>query len=128
MSNRTVRINELAQRELSDILHKKWQSESVAITLTEVTVSADLHYARVFVSVIGDEAMVEQKMKWLCAHAPEIRTEFSRRVVLKFLPKFDYVTDASVARGARLLKVLDAVGPAVTTPEPATPAAPIPEA
>ena len=39
MSNRTVRVNELVQRELSDILRQRYQSESVAITITEVRVS-----------------------------------------------------------------------------------------
>ena len=36
MSNRTLRVNELVQREINDILHTHWQSESVAITVTEV--------------------------------------------------------------------------------------------
>ena len=36
MSNRTVRVNELVQRELSAILRQRYQTESVAITITEV--------------------------------------------------------------------------------------------
>ena len=42
MSNRTVRVNELVQRELSAILHQHYQSETVAVTITEVRVSPDL--------------------------------------------------------------------------------------
>lgn len=30
MSNRTLRVNELIQRELSDILRKRYQAEAVA--------------------------------------------------------------------------------------------------
>jgi ribosome-binding factor A len=109
MSNRTVRVNELLQREISDILRKRHQSEAVAVTITEVRVSPDLRDARVFVSVVGDEAMAEQKLRWLRAKAPEIREEVARRIVLKFLPKFEYILDHSAIRGARILQVLDEI-------------------
>jgi len=111
MSNRTVRVNELVQRELSDILRKRYQSEAVAITIAEVRVSPDLRDARVFVAVVGDEETGEQKLRWLRSKAVEIRAEISRRIVLKYLPKFEYVLDRSAIRGARILQMLDAIEP-----------------
>ena len=60
MSNRTVRVNELVQREISDILRKHYQSEAVTITISEVRVSPDLRDARVFVSVVGDDRWPEK--------------------------------------------------------------------
>lgn len=111
MSNRTVRVNELIQREISDILRKRYQTESVAVTITEVRVSPDLRDARVFVSVLGSEEAAEEKLKWLRSRAAAIRTEVSRRIVLKYLPKFQYVLDKSAIRGARILEMLDAVEP-----------------
>lgn len=107
MSNRTVRINELLQRELSDILRKNYQSESVSLTITEVRVSPDLRDARVFVSIIGDEDEADKKLRWLRARASAIREEVGRRIVLKYLPKFEYVADKMVKRSARILEVLD---------------------
>jgi len=109
MSNRTVRVNELVQREISDILRRRYQSESVAITIAEVRVSPDLRDARVFVSIVGDEDTVDQKLKWLRSKAGEIRGEVGRRIVLKYLPKFEYVIDKSAIRGARILQVLDEI-------------------
>jgi ribosome-binding factor A len=109
MSNRTLRVNELVQREISDILRKRYQSEAVAITITEVRVAPDLRDARVFVSIVGDESTVEEKLRWLRAHAPEIREEVGRRIVLKYLPKFDYVLDRSASRGSRILQLLDEI-------------------
>jgi ribosome-binding factor A len=109
MSNRTVRINELLQRELSDILRKKYQAESVAMTITEVRVAPDLRDAIVFVSIVGDEIYAEERLRWLRKQAFDIREEISRRIVLKFLPKFDYRLDLSVDRGVRLLSILDEI-------------------
>lgn len=111
MSNRTIRVNELVQRELSDILHRHYQSEAVSITITDVRVSPDLHDGRVFISVIGNEETAQQKLRWLRTKATEIRQELGRRIVLKFLPKFEYTLDASVARGERLTKLIDDLGP-----------------
>ena len=71
MSNRTVRVNELVQREISDILRKRYQSEAVAITISEVRVSPDLRDARVFVSVVGSEETAEAKLRWLRSKAAE---------------------------------------------------------
>ena len=104
MSNRTLRVNELIQREISDILRKRYQSEAVAVTIAEVRVSPDLREARVFVSVIGDAEEAEKKLKLLRSKAPEIREEVGRRIVLKFLPKFEYILDHSALRGARILQ------------------------
>jgi ribosome-binding factor A len=109
MSNRTVRVNELVQRELSDILRKRYQSESVAVTITEVRVSPDLRDARVFVSIIGNEDVANEKLRWLRSKAPEIREEVGRRIVLKYLPRFEYVIDHSAIKGARILQVLDEI-------------------
>ena len=109
MSNRTVRVNELVQREISDILRRRYQAEAVAITLAEVRVSPDLRDARVFVAIVGDDAEVESKLKWLRAKAREIREEVGRHVILKYLPKFEYILDRSAMRGARILQVLDEI-------------------
>jgi ribosome-binding factor A len=112
MSNRTIRVNELLQRELSDILRKRYQSESVAITISEVRVSPDLRDARVFVSIVGDQETMETKLRWLRSKAVDIREEVSRRIVLKYLPKFTYLLDESAIRGTRILQMLDAIEPA----------------
>jgi ribosome-binding factor A len=124
MSNRTIRVNELVQRELSDILHRHYQSEAVAITITDVIVSPDLHDARVYISVLGDADTAEKKLRWLRTCAVEIRQELARRIVLKFLPKFEYVLDVSVMRGERIAKLIDELGPIA----PAAPVADAPPA
>lgn len=116
MSNRTLRVNELVQREISDILRKRYQVEAVAITVSGVRVSPDLRDARVFVSIVGSEEFAETKLRWLRTKAIEIREEVSRRIVLKYLPKFEYYLDESAIRGARILEVLDEIEPPAKAP------------
>jgi ribosome-binding factor A len=120
MSNRTVRINELVQRELSEILRRRYQSEAVALTITEVRVAPDLRDAQVYVSVVGSEEEAVDRMRWLRRQAPAIREELGRRIVLKYLPKFDYRLDKSAARSVRILQILDEIERA----DPQSPAQP----
>lgn len=111
MSNRIVRINELVQREISDILRRRHTAEAVAITISEVRVSPDLRDGRVFVAIVGDDTAVADRFRWLQRKAPEIREELSKRIVLKFLPRLTYVLDKSSDRVARVLQALDRIGP-----------------
>jgi ribosome-binding factor A len=109
MSNRTVRVNELVQREISDILRRRYQSEAVAVTVSDVKVSPDLRDGWVYIAVVGDEKMAETKLRWVRSKAAEIREELSHRIVLKYLPKFQYLLDTSAIRGARILEVLEEI-------------------
>ena len=58
MSNRIVRINELVQREINDILRRRYTAEAVAITVSEVRVAPDLRDGRVFVAILGEPGEV----------------------------------------------------------------------
>jgi ribosome-binding factor A len=109
VSNRIVRINELVQREISDILRRRHASEAVGITIAEVRVAPDLRDGRVYVAIIGDAASVADRFRWLQRKAPEIRAELARRIVLKFLPHLTYVLDKSSDRVARVISALDEI-------------------
>jgi ribosome-binding factor A len=107
MSTRTLRVNELLQRELSDILRQQYRDEAVAITITGVQVSPDIHEAKVFIAVTGDDDLTADRLRWLKHHSKEFRFELGRRIILKYMPAFTYALDSSTSRGNRILSVLD---------------------
>ena len=111
MSNRIVRINELVQREINDILRQRYAAEAVSITVTEVRIAPDLRDGRVFVAILGTDDEVESRFRWLRKHAVQVREELSKRIVLKFLPRMTYVLDKSTFRAAKVLQALDALPP-----------------
>lgn len=116
MSNRIVRINELVQREISDILRQRFTAESVAITVSEVRIAPDLRDGRVFVAILGDEAEVAGRFRWLQKRSAQIRAELAKRIVLKFIPHLTYVLDKSSDRAARVLQALDLIEPSGDSP------------
>lgn len=106
MSNRTLRINELVQREMSDFLRKKYQSDSVTLTITAVEVASDLRTGKAYVGIIGDDAHCLDRLRWLRRHSEEIRRELGKRVILKWNPRWEFLLDDSGERGARILRAI----------------------
>ena len=107
MSQRNIRVNELLKREISDILHTRYRSEAVYITVTGVEVASDLRRARVFFSVLGDTNRVRESQTWLDENRSEIRRFLGKRVVLKYLPHLTFHNDPSIERGVNLIHLLD---------------------
>lgn len=109
MSNRLIRINELVQREISAYLRKRYQTEAACITISSVNITPDLKEGKVYVSVIGNEETAAARMKWLRSHAPEIRQEVGKQVVMKWTPALQYILDDTPIRAARILQLLDEI-------------------
>jgi ribosome-binding factor A len=107
MSQRNIRVNELIKREVSEVLHTRYQQESVYITITEVDVSPDHRKAHVFFSVIGDQERARVSLKWLQKNQREIRHQVGKRIVLKHLPHLQFHFDPSIQRGNHILQMLD---------------------
>jgi len=106
MSNRLLRVNELMQREISAFLHKRYSSESVSITITGVEITGDLHEAKVFYSVLGDEAAMKQAGKFLVSHRDEIRGVVAKNVIIRHVPLLAFVHDDHAPRTLRIEKLL----------------------
>lgn len=107
MAKRKIRVDELLKREVSLIIHTDFRSEAVRITVTEVDVSPDLRQATVYYSVIGEGNEAEEAANFFRRRASFIRRKVASRVILKYLPFFDFRHDPSLARGAQLIETLD---------------------
>ncbi|TVR49815.1 MAG: ribosome-binding factor A [Puniceicoccaceae bacterium] len=106
-TNRTIRVNELLKREISDILHTRFQARSVRLTITEVRVAPDLRQALVFYSVIGGVEEEAVSAQFLSAEGGAIRQHLARRVVLKYLPHLEFRLDEGPGRAHDVLQLLD---------------------
>lgn len=109
MSSRSVRVNELVMREISQALHTHYRERTVGVTITEVDVSPDLRAARVYYSVLGDAQAVARTEAFFAREHRNLRQHLAKVVVLKYLPKLRFIHDASYARGARVLDLLDEI-------------------
>ena len=75
-------------------------------TVTEVRVTPDLKQARVYVSVVGNEAEQASTLKGLTAAAGFIRHELSERLWMRRAPEVSFVLDRSEEYGRRIEDLL----------------------
>lgn len=111
MSWRTLRINHLLRKELSDLLqhHVKDPRLGHMVTVTEVETSPDLRHARVFISVLGTEENKKEVFDGINTASSFLRRELARRLSLRRIPELTFSRDESIERGTRLLKLIDEV-------------------
>ena len=107
MSLRLARVNELIKREVGNFLRRRYRSESVCWTITDVDVSADLRNGVVAYSVIGDDLKAREAQQFFRKHTGEIRKEVSKHVILKYSPKLTFTQDFGIERGNRVMEILD---------------------
>ena len=106
MSNRLIRVNELMQREISAFLHKRYSSEAVSITITGVQITGDLREAKIYYSVLGDDAQTASTGKWLRGKRDEIRETVAKNVILRHVPLLTFVHDNHAPRTLRIEELL----------------------
>jgi len=106
MSNRLLRVNELMQREISAYLRRKHGSESVAITITSVEVTGDLREAKVYYSVVGDEAAAKAAGKWMLSKRDEVREMLAKNVIIRHVPLLTFLHDNHAPRTLRIETLL----------------------
>ena len=106
--NRIGRINEEIQRELAAQfrnLKDPRVSGTGMVSITRVDTTADLRYARVFVSVF-DKAQEKDVLKGLKSASGFLRRELGASLRLRYTPELQFEADDSIAHGAHILELL----------------------
>jgi ribosome-binding factor A len=110
MKHRLLRVNELLKRELGLLLVREMTFENLLVTVNQVDVAPDLKSAHVYISVLGSEGRAEVLPK-LEANRAALQAGLSRHIVLKYTPHLVFHLDDSIARGSRVLEILQEIEP-----------------
>jgi len=111
MAHRIERVNSLIRQEISELLQRQVKDPRLSnfIAVTEVSTSADLKYAKVFISRIGSEEEKQETLSALASASGFFRRELARRLKLRYIPELSFQQDDSIERGDHLLKLIDGV-------------------
>lgn len=108
MSNRKVRVGELVKREVSDILHTRFRTNAVMITITEVDVSPDNKNALVLYSVIETKDFNRRMaQQFLQKNKGLFRRELGKRIILKYLPDLTFAFDEKNQAANKVHELID---------------------
>jgi ribosome-binding factor A len=76
------------------------------VTITGVDTAPDLRSARVYYSVLGDEAQHEATEAALRRASKRVRAVVGRRVRIKYVPELRFEPDAAIEHGMRIEQIL----------------------
>lgn len=104
---RIDKINEEVRRELSCVIRELKDTRIPIMTsVVAVSVTNDLRYAKVYVSVMGDEQTQKKALEGLKSASGFVRREMGKRVDLRYTPEFLFELDHSIEHGAYINELL----------------------
>ncbi len=105
--NRVERIQEEYKRELSSIIRTvKDPRMSSMVSVVSATVTKDLKYAKVYISVLGTEEEKKSTMEAVKSATGYIKREIGSRLNLRCVPHPTFVLDTSIDYGMHINDLL----------------------
>lgn len=105
---RTDRLNSLLKEVISEVIRRDVRNPHVTelVTVTRVQITKDLHYAKVYISVIGTEQQKTDTINALQSAAGFIAVNASHKVVMRYFPELRFILDDSVEKHMRIEELL----------------------
>lgn len=107
---RQRRVAEFLREEISLLAMEFNDPRLGSVDVTDVEVSPDLRYARVFVASSGESEQKEQILEGLRHASAHIRRELAQRGSFRYVPELSFHWDSSVERGQRIDDLLRQAG------------------
>ncbi len=104
---RKNRINDAVTVECAQIIReiKDPRVSGVMITVMNADVSADLKFAKIYYSVLG-ECDEKELSRGLRSAVPFVRSQLAQRLNLRITPELTFVRDEGVRHGAEISRIL----------------------
>ncbi len=107
MSVKIERIADQIQKELSYILQLEVRDDDIKfVTITDVHVTSDLSFAKVYVTVLNDDKK-EVTLKALKDAAGFLRKELAGRIDIRHIPELQFVYDESIDYGKKIEQIIE---------------------
>lgn len=109
-TRRQERISEFLKEQISQvILHKLSDPRLGFVTVTKVETAPDIKSAKVYISVLGDDAVVRRTMRGLENSKGYIQAEVASKLSTRYSPVFSFYLDSSLKQSLHISKLLSEV-------------------
>ncbi|MCQ1856922.1 30S ribosome-binding factor RbfA [Haemophilus sputorum] len=109
---RSDRVAQELKKEVAIILQREVKDPRIGmVTVSDVEVSRDLAYAKIFVTFLfdSDQAAIEQGMAGLEKASPYIRNLVGKAMRLRIVPELRFIYDESLVEGMRMSNLVSNV-------------------
>jgi len=104
---RADRVADLIKAEISDIFLKQIRDPRIGtVTITDVEVTDDLRYAKIFFVAMGKDQISDEARSGLQKARGFLKRELGKRLKLRYIPDIQFVVDESFAYGNRIEKLI----------------------
>ena len=106
-SRRVLKVAEAIREVVSMAILTELRDPRIQdVTVTYVEVSSDLRYAKVHVSVMGDEAKEELSLSGLKNSAGFLQQKIAKRVDTRYTPRISFILDRGVKHALEVNRIL----------------------
>lgn len=117
-TRRTSQVGTTIRDALVDVFRRDLKDVALGMTsVTDVEVSPDLQYARVYVSGLTEDE-TKATLKELQQRKGRIRSLLGQRIRLRYTPELDFRYDETTMRASRIESILTEVMPQKDDDEP----------
>ncbi|MDQ6576909.1 MAG: 30S ribosome-binding factor RbfA [Haemophilus parahaemolyticus] len=109
---RSDRVAQELKKEVAVILQREVKDPRIGmVTVSDVEVSRDLAYAKIFVTFLfdNDQEAINQGMKGLEKASPYIRSLVGKSMRLRIVPELRFIYDESLVEGMRMSNLVSNV-------------------
>ena len=106
---RVEKFAALIRREISDLITSGISNKRIdqsMVTITQVEVSNDLQYCKIFVSLFGEESIKLEVFSALENATGFLKGELARRLQMRRAPEIVFKLDVGMEKGASVLNLL----------------------
>jgi len=108
MGMRSKRVRGQLKKEISRVLQEDLNDPRIGfVTLTRIDLTDDLRYAKVYFSVLGDEAAKQSSTEGIQSAVGYIRRLIGERLKLKYVPEISFKLDKSIEYSINLEKTFE---------------------
>lgn len=109
MVDRINRIAEEMKKEISNIIQNEVKDPRLPklISVIAVNVTKDLKFAKVHISVFGNDEEKKNAISALKSAAGFIRREVGHRMQMRYTPELHFELDTSIEHGAYITKLIN---------------------
>ncbi len=105
---RLFRLQDRIKKDVSDILLADIRDPRIGfVTITRVSLTPDMRYAKVMFSLLGEETSVSRTLEGLASATGTIRTLLGKRLGIKRVPELRFVHDRGIEHSLKMQEILD---------------------
>jgi ribosome-binding factor A len=110
MGIRLERVEGQLKKEISKILQEDLKDPRIGfVTITRINLTGDLRYARIYFSILGDDAAKEESLKGIKSAKGFIRKLIAERMNLRYVPELYFKLDNSLEYSINLEKTFERI-------------------